>query len=510
MQILSGDFGLVAIESALRTLLTSPAYSFQLSAFNGTGYINLVDSNSQTVARFGGTDLDVPSGTPDKPVGKIERIEIFDDPASTGDEYTYINYNDTGSDPSTFVQMAGLVAAARDATLSPLIAAFQNYPGEQGIKYTGSPGWDQAYSSPGDDVFDFGSGTDRFNMSEGRDKVTGAEQIYAYDVGSPVHFTLATGLAVWGTTPFGEIGLHRTEFDSTTREIVGSPFDDVMKSRKGTGEVIILNGWKGNDTITSYDGPDRLFGGPGKDRIFGNDGKDFVLGGNDDDRILGGGMDDTLKGQNGADTIIGGPGNDRIEGGARGDTLDGNKGDDTILGGDGVDTIRGGPDKDRIEGNDNGDKLFGGAQDDIVLGNLGDDRIFGGFGKDTLLGHNGKDEIHGGKHNDTLQGGAHADKLFGGEHDDTLWGGGGIDILTGGPGIDRFVFRRDGSPNDRITDFNPAFDIIQTVAKPFATRSLKKMGADTLLTIKDGADVTKVTFENIVIRNLGDITFEFI
>lgn len=64
----------------------------------------------------------------------------------------------------------------------------------------------------------------------------------------------------------------------------------------------------------------------------------------------------------------------------------------------------------------------------------------------------GADSLHGGDGADKLYGGAGNDKLSGDAGRDRLDGGIGNDLLTGGSDADRFVFK-DGSGNDRITDF---------------------------------------------------------
>jgi hypothetical protein len=82
--------------------------------------------------------------------------------------------------------------------------------------------------------------------------------------------------------------------------------------------------------------------------------------------IDGGKGDDTISGGLGDDTLIGGAGNDILMGAAGNDSLDGGDGNDTIYGGKGD------------------DGLLGGAGDDMLVDDRGDDNFDGGGGQNHI------------------------------------------------------------------------------------------------------------------------------
>ncbi|MGY8642299.1 MAG: hypothetical protein ACKVJU_14550 [Verrucomicrobiales bacterium] len=63
-----------------------------------------------------------------------------------------------------------------------------------------------------------------------------------------------------------------------------------------------------------------------------------------------------------------------------------------------------------------------------------------------------------------MRGGHGDDQLGGGPEADTISGGPGSDVLTGGDGADRFVFGGLDTGTDRITDFDPAVDVVDLSA----------------------------------------------
>ena len=237
-------------------------------------------------------------------------------------------------------------------------------------------------------------------------------------------------------------------------------------------------------------------GGAQADVITGNGAANHVLAGAGDDRVEGRAGDDVLLGNQGSDTLDGGEGNDALYGGRDNDQVtgcvgadfvQGDFGDDTVLGGAGADVLSGGHDQDRIEGGEDRDLVFGGDGDDTLDGGAaadfvagdhgrdlitnagGVDLIFGGAGDDTIRAGADGDALLGNQDNDLLTGGAGVDTLWGGQGQDTLDGGGGddwiygdrgADVLTGGGGRDRFMFAATDAGVDRITDFNPADDLI--------------------------------------------------
>lgn len=178
----------------------------------------------------------------------------------------------------------------------------------------------------------------------------------------------------------------------------------------------------------------------------------------------GGAGDDRYVGSYGADSVSAMGGNDAVYGGAGDDWLHGNMGDDSMSGGAGNDTMYGGQGNDRI--------LLGDG-DDFVNANLGADFVSGGNGNDT---------VYGGAENDTLNGGAGNDFLAADK---------GSDIVTGGAGADEFYFVANPGDHDTVTDFDfAAGDHLRLMAGE--TYTAAQVGADVLVTLGGGSDVTLV------------------
>lgn len=181
--------------------------------------------------------------------------------------------------------------------------------------------------------------------------------------------------------------------------------------------------------------------------------------------VAAGGLgDDRYVGSHGADSVSALDGNDAVYGGAGDDWLHGNKGADSISGGAGNDTMYGGQD---------GDRILGGDGDDFVNANLGADFVSGGNGDDT---------IYGGADNDTMSGGAGNDFIAADK---------GNDIVTGGAGADEFYFVANPGDHDTVTDFDFATgDHLRLMAGE--TYTVSQVGADVLVTLGGGSDVTLV------------------
>lgn len=178
----------------------------------------------------------------------------------------------------------------------------------------------------------------------------------------------------------------------------------------------------------------------------------------------GGAGDDRYVGSLNADTVSAGAGNDAVYGGGDADWLHGNMGQDSISGGAGNDTMYGGQD---------GDRILGGDGDDWLNANLGADFASGGNGNDTM---------YGGADNDTLNGGAGNDWIAADK---------GNDVVTGGAGADGFYFVANPGDHDTVADFDfAAGDYLQLMAGE--TYTATQVGADVLVTLGGGSDVTLV------------------
>jgi Ca2+-binding RTX toxin-like protein len=195
--------------------------------------------------------------------------------------------------------------------------------------------------------------------------------------------------------------------------------------------------------------------------------------------IFGMGGDDTLVGGYGTYVLDGGDGNDTVDGRAcyylaR---VDGGAGDDTLYtnlnsngaanGGDGNDTIYANAD---VHGGNGDDTIY--AVDGYYSGT-----VHGDAGNDTIYGRNGGDPL--------LDGGDGDDTIDGGTGDDTIQGGAGNDVLTGGDGNDKFIV---GDGNDVITDFSAGDSLI--VQQAFAAQSMNQVGADVVIDLPNGSQVT--------------------
>ena len=189
-------------------------------------------------------------------------------------------------------------------------------------------------------------------------------------------------------------------------------------------------------------------------------GDDLITGSRSlGERLNGYDGDDTISSGTGADYLRGDAGNDSISGGAGFDDINGNMGNDTVSGGAGDDWVVGGKDNDLLAGDDGGD---------IVYGNLGADTCDGGAGDDT---------VRGGQDDDVLFGQAGNDWLSGDRGDDTISGGLGADFFHTSPdaGIDRVTdFNR--AEGDRVLlDPGTAYSVAQIGADTVISMSGAQM-----------------------------------
>ncbi len=202
------------------------------------------------------------------------------------------------------------------------------------------------------------------------------------------------------------------------------------------GDVIMVEGTKGADTIFGNGYNERLFGFGGNDSIVGGGGNDSLDGGDNDDSVMAGSGQDTLRGGNGNDTLQGGGGKDTIDGGAGShDRADYSyaavKVSATLSGGKATVKLSS-SDTDKLTGIED---LAGGGKGDALKGDTHANRLIGNAGADTLSGGTGNDSLHGGA---------------------------GTDSLSGGSGNDHFIFDTDlaTAGADRITDFSHGHDKI--------------------------------------------------
>jgi Ca2+-binding RTX toxin-like protein len=212
------------------------------------------------------------------------------------------------------------------------------------------------------------------------------------------------------------------------------------------GEVNLISGMGGNDSLTGGFLPDQIDGGAGDDTLIGLQGSDYITGGSGNDLILAGSDDDTVLAGLGADTIDAGRGDDLIDlAGRTSDvrTVIAGYGDDEVLAGKGADAINGGAGQDLVSYAGSGGAVVvdlahktasGGDAAGDVLRQIED--LIGSRFNDALTGNGLANVLDGGIGNDLLDGKAGVDLMAGGAGADTLRGGQGEDELDGGSGID--------------------------------------------------------------------------
>jgi len=267
------------------------------------------------------------------------------------------------------------------------------------------------------------------------------------------------------------------------------------------GDVEILSGSQGNDTLTGNGGPNTLLGNSGNNDLNGLDGDDTLQGGDGIDTLDGGAGADDETGGAGIDiadytaatvplsvnafddqpndgaagegdnvhsdievieggqsnddltppdngSVYGGNGNDTLHGGGQvgNDTLDGGPGNDTLDGGWGADILHGGPDIDTVDYTDHFfvddfGQAFGVNSVPDGVDNDGNGEIDANFGGPGPSHDNVEADIEnviGSGGPDNLVGTDDSNLLQGGADNDALFGGLGNDDLQGGPGVDTF------------------------------------------------------------------------
>jgi Ca2+-binding RTX toxin-like protein len=228
-------------------------------------------------------------------------------------------------------------------------------PGNDSL--AGGPGDDTIASGPGDDSIEGGDGRDSGDGGGGTDTVEGGDSGDAV-MGGAGSDTVRGGSgddSVMGAVP----------------ALVGADGTDRLTG--GDGDDVMLGG-DGDDTLDGGDGGDLIKGDAGDDtadysrRLGGvrvsvgagaNDGtvgeRDDVVG--DVELVKGGGGGDTLMGDGNRNTLDGGPGEDYLDGGGGGDA---------VAGGDSGDVIR--------SRNDTADSVgCGGGRADFVIADGADE-----------------------------------------------------------------------------------------------------------------------------------------
>jgi Ca2+-binding RTX toxin-like protein len=259
-----------------------------------------------------------------------------------------------------------------------------------------------------------------------------------------------------------------------TGSSTGSITGVIINGRGGNDQISIadnvyfpalIDGGRGNDTISSGVGNDVINGGRGNDSILGNLGDDTIVGGKGNDHLDGGEGSDKAAGGKGNDYLLGGAGNDDLAGDAGNDELHGDDDKDTCFGGKGDDLIFGGAHDDLLDGGIGNDECVGEEGNDTIFGQLGDDRLYGQEGNDVISGGAGRDICDGGMNKDALFGDAGDDMLAGGDENDHLDGGDGVDTVLGGAGDDQLkggvgIDTLDGETGNNLLDNEAESDVM--------------------------------------------------
>jgi Ca2+-binding RTX toxin-like protein len=188
-------------------------------------------------------------------------------------------------------------------------------------KLNGGSGRDAIRGANGADSVKGGRGNDLLNGNDGADEIEGGSGADA--LAYPPERTTALTVT---------IGSGRDD-DGNELDQTGSRRDDVH------GDIEVLTGAAGPDTLIGDGTGEALIGGDGPDSLFGERGNDVLRGDAGDDILKGDTGNDLARGSLGNDRLLGGPDGDRLLGGAGNDFIRGKKGADVMKGKSGNDRI---------------------------------------------------------------------------------------------------------------------------------------------------------------------------
>lgn len=185
----------------------------------------------------------------------------------------------------------------------------------------GGIGQDRLFGQNGDDYIQGGSGDDILHGQDGADRLFGGN-------GNDRLYIDADDTVVNAGDGFDYI--HILAGQSVTLDVAaanaewvwGSSGADVLDASAAT-ERVVLHGRGNVDILTGGSGGDTLVGGLRDDVLNGGDGNDRLYGQTDNDTLNGDAGNDSLYGQQGEDTINAGAGRDFIFGGTGNDTMSG-------------------------------------------------------------------------------------------------------------------------------------------------------------------------------------------
>lgn len=290
------------------------------------------------------------------------------------------------------------------------------------------------------------------------------------------------------------VGYLGTQIEAT-EDYVLTEGDDALSladdGEEGTGE----------GALRTYDGTPVLDSAGDINVVDGGAGNDTIAAGDEAAYVFGGGGSDTLATGEGVAALFGGSGGDTLMGGDTESYLDGGTGNDVIEGGSADEILRGGAHGEGDQDTRDNDSIDGGAGDDDIAGGYGSDTLIGGAGND-IIDHLGRaEEEVAAEH---LEFGWHidgdADTLDGGTGNDTLIFD-SADTASGGDGADTFWLYDDGTGASvaEITDFETGTDALRITLDPEVdwgdmdvTVGLAENGLDSIVSV-NGEEMALLT-----------------
>ena len=429
-----------------------PATIDSMTTPPGQTYVEVSDTATGTVTRYGGTGLTFAGTTP------------------TGGTVTSITTLVSGVPQ---ISITGVSLDFADLSLASFDDSIYSAPTnhhDQGIGATemlGSGFADQFFSDAGNDTIRADGGDDTIFIAE---TTTGGGRAMELDGGAGSHDAIhATNLdanfssrvILTGSTL---TGIEDLILDAdTVVEMSGAAAMAGLSVTLNAASLLFVNQLDGVALnmntffhgLTPAAGANVWVWGSGSDDSqLGRNGASFTLSGNNGN--------DSLRGADMGDNIGGGEGNDTLRGMAGDDTMNGWLGNDvyyadstfdncldTNVTGGGHDIVYstatftlGANLEDLIAQGSAAIDLTGNGLSNIILGNSAANVLKGGSGNDSIIGYQGADALWGGIGNDTLGGGSDADA-------DTLRGGVGDDTyVLQSPDL---VVEASGEGNDTVT-----------------------------------------------------------
>ncbi|HEV2865875.1 MAG TPA: calcium-binding protein, partial [Allosphingosinicella sp.] len=254
-------------------------------------------------------------------------------------------------------------------------------------------GNDRIFGGAGNDTLEGGLGGDRLDGGDGNDQLFAFDDYSGVDSGSEIDNLTGGGGNDLISIGYGDSGDGGAGSDRLSYSLLGGSAGAVLDlSAMFAGGTITVGG----GTLKGFESYDVIYGSNFADTIITGDAPNVgtflatgIQGFDGDDKITTGSGTDSVGGGAGNDTIHGGGDDDRLEGGDGNDTVYGDSGNDLVWGAGGSDELHGGDGDDRIEA----DEFYSANGDDKLFGEAGNDVLVGGFGANTYNGGSGDDSF---------------------------------------------------------------------------------------------------------------------